>query len=59
MSLATSINYDEEQSDPTNNDLVQSLLSRVNELQNQLIELEDNHQVIRDYLLELGEHRGE
>jgi hypothetical protein len=40
-------------------DLVRSLLSRLNELQNRLIELEDNHQVIRDHLLELGERRGE
>ena len=109
MSLATPSDYDEEQSDPTNDDapaehdsteertdpdepdpakdeagelsieelqqavednsaaleakadsnLVRSLLSRLNELQNRLIELEDNHQVIRDHLLELGERRGE
>lgn len=109
MSLATPSDYDEEQSDPINDDapaepesteertdpdepdpaedgadelsiedlqqavednssaleakadgdLVRSLLSRLNELQNRLIELEDNHQVIRDHLLELGERRGE
>ena len=107
MSLATPSDYDEEQSDPTNDDapveydstegrtdpdepdpaedgadersieelqqavednssaleakadgdLVRSLLSRLNELQNRLIELEDNHGVMHDYLLKLENRR--
>ncbi len=107
MSLAPPSDYDEEQSDPTNDDapvgsdsteertdpdepdpakdeagelsieelqqavednssaleakadgdLVRSLLSRLNELQNRLIELEDNHQVMHDYLLKLEKRR--
>lgn len=38
-------------------DLVRSLLSRVNELQNQLIELEDNYGVMHNYLLKLEKQR--
>jgi molecular chaperone GrpE (heat shock protein) len=38
-------------------DLVRSLLSRLNELQNRLIRLEDNHGVMHDYLLKLEKQR--